>query len=180
MKDTKQEILHFWFEEIAPQQWFHVDELFDRQVFELFQVIYGMAKDTLCDHWKQDAEGCVALCLLLDQFPRCMFRGKPESYDTDAKALLTAKYAVSKGYDQLLAPIQRHFIYKCYEHSENQNDQKKCVALFEQIKSDDPLGYEHALRQKDIIEKFGRFPRRNIILGRSNTPEEEAFLIQKQ
>ena len=178
MRDTKQEILHFWFRETEPQQWFQKNPDFDNEIRDRFLVTYEMARDGLCDAWRGDAEGCLALCILLDQFPRNMFRGHADAFATDEKALLIAKYAVSKGFDQVLSVIKRRFVYLPYEHSEAIEDQKKSVALFETMKKDDPLGYDYALRHLAVIEKFSRFPHRNAVLGRDNTPEEEEYLAK--
>ncbi len=176
MRDTKREIIRFWFEETEPQLWFQVSDSFDQQIRDRYLVSYNMAVDGLCDAWTADADGCLALCILLDQFPRNMFRGTARAFATDEKALITAKLAVSKGFDKLLPPIKRRFLYLPYEHSEELRDQTKCVELFEAMKADDPLGHEYAVRHKEVIEKFGRFPHRNEALGRDSTPEEEAYL----
>ena len=178
MRDTKQEVIHFWFEETEPQQWFQKNADFDEQIKERFFVTYEMARDKLCDSWKQDAEGCLALCILLDQFPRNMFRDTPQAFATDEHALLIAKYAVSKGFDQVLSTKMRRFIYLPYEHSESLEDQKKSVSFFEAMKNDDPLGHEYAIRHLQVIEKYGRFPHRNAILGRENTQEEQEYLAE--
>lgn len=178
MRDTKEEILHFWFEETAPSQWFQKNEVFDGQITDRFLVSYEMAANGLCDGWSSEPDGCLALCLLLDQFPRNMFRGLPRAFATDKKALLVAKYAISKKFDQLLPPIQRRFIYLPYEHSEKLSDQEKAVALFAAMKEHDPMGYDYAVRHYEVIERFGRFPHRNKVLGRENTPEEEEYLAQ--
>lgn len=178
MRDSRHEILHFWFNETEPPLWFQTNPAFDKQVYDRFYVAYTMARDGLCDPWKNNAEGCLALCLLLDQFPRNMFRGRKEAFATDSRALVTAKYAVAKGFDQVLPALKRRFIYLPYEHSENLNDQKKSVELFGRMKKADPLGYEYAVRHLKIIEQFGRFPFRNEVLGRENTPEENEHLRQ--
>lgn len=174
----RREILHFWFEESSPQQWFQKNDGFDRQIRDRFLVTYEMARDGLCDSWKQDAEGCLALCIVLDQFPRNMFRGDARAFSTDEKALAAARYAISKGFDQLVPPVRRRFLYLPFEHGENIDDQNKAVALFGKMKQDDPLGYDYALRHLEVIEKFGRFPHRNAVLGRKNTPEEEEYLAR--
>lgn len=176
MRDTKQEILHFWFDETRPAQWFQKSDEFDALIRERFMVTYDMARDGLCDGWNRDAKGCLALCVLLDQFPRNMFRGAPSAFATDVKALLIAKHAVAQGFDQILPVIERRFIYLPYEHSEDLADQKKSVALFEKIQKEDPLGYDYALRHYEVIEKFGRFPHRNAVLGRASTPAEQEYL----
>lgn len=178
MRDTKAEVLHFWFNEVQPQQWFQKNDDFDRQVRERFYGVYEMARDGLCDGWREEAAGCVAFCIVLDQFPRNMFRGSRDSFATDEAALLTAKYAVSRGFDVLVPAERRRFLYLPYEHSELLADQNKSVELFGRMKGDDPLGYDYALRHQDVIRRFGRFPHRNAILGRDNTPEEAAYLAQ--
>ncbi|MBU0800252.1 MAG: DUF924 domain-containing protein [Alphaproteobacteria bacterium] len=178
MRDTKAEVLHFWFTEVQPQQWFQKNDAFDATIRDRFLVTYDMARDGLCDSWQDEALGCVALCVVLDQFPRNMFRGSAQSFATDEKALLVAKYAVSRGFDLLVPPEKRRFLYLPYEHSEALSDQKKSVELFTKMKKEDPMGYDYAVRHLEVIEKFGRFPHRNAVLGRENTPEEEAYLAQ--
>ena len=178
MKDSQGDILAFWFEEVQPQQWFQTNPDFDSLIRDRFMPAYEKARDGILDDWRQDADGCLALCLLLDQFPRNMFRGTKQAFATDAKALVISKYALSKGFDQVLAPVKRRFLYLPFEHSENLNDQRKCVELFEKMTKDDPLGYEYALKHLKVIEQYGRFPHRNKILGRMNTPEEEEYLAQ--
>lgn len=178
MRDSKREVLHFWFKETQPQQWFQKNEQFDEQIKERFLSVYELARSGLCDSWKDSAEGCLALCIVLDQFPRNMFRNTPDMFATDMKALLVAKHAIASGYDQLLKPEERRFIYLPFEHSENLNDQKKAVSLFEVMKKEDPMGYDYALRHLEVIEKYGRFPHRNEILGRDSSPEEEEYLAQ--
>ena len=178
MRDTRQEILHFWFDETKPQQWFQSSSDFDSLVRDRFMLTYDMARDGLCDGWQRDAQGCLALCLVLDQFPRNMFRDDLRAFSTDDKARSIAGYAISKGFDQVLPPVRRRFVYLPYEHSEDIIHQRKAVALFETMKKEDPLGYEYAVRHHNVIKKFGRFPHRNTILGRKNTPEEEEYLAR--
>ena len=176
MRDTKEEILHFWFEETEPVQWFQRNETFDSQITDRFLVSYEMAQDGLCDGWNRDADGCLALCILLDQFPRNMFRDTPRAFATDDKALLIAKHTIRQGFDQVLPPIQRRFIYLPFEHSEKLPEQKRSLELFKTMQAEDPLGYDYAVRHYEVIEKYNRFPHRNKILGRENTPEEEEYL----
>jgi uncharacterized protein (DUF924 family) len=176
MRDSRHEILHFWFEETEPAQWFQKNETFDAQLRDRFLQTYTMARDGLCDDWKQNAEGCLALILLLDQFPRNMFRDAPEAFATDGKALVAAKFTIARGYDQVLPFARRRFVYLPFEHSENLSDQKRSVQLFETMADEDPLSLEYARRHMRVIEQFGRFPHRNKILGRDSTPEEEAYL----
>lgn len=176
MRDSRQDILNFWFVEAEPAQWFQTNLEFDHTIRERFSVVHEMAKKGLCNSWVSDAEGALALILVLDQFPRNMFRNTARAFESDEKALLVAKQTVHKGYDQLLSPEKRFFIYLPFEHSENMNDQKRNIELFKDIKDVNPLAYEHALRHKKTFDKFGRFPWRNKALGRENTPEEDEYL----
>ncbi|MCB9996462.1 MAG: DUF924 domain-containing protein [Rhodospirillales bacterium] len=178
MRDTRQEILHFWFEETQPQQWFQKNDDFDQMIRDRFLVTYEMARDGLCDTWQKEAAGCLALCIVLDQFPRNMFRNSADAFATDDKARLVASHALAKGFDQVMPPVKRRFIYLPFEHSEDLEHQKKAVALFDSMKKDDPLGHEYALRHLAVIEEFGRFPHRNKVLGRENTQAEEEYLAR--
>lgn len=176
MRDTKQEVLSFWFEETMPQQWFQKSDAFDQEITERFQVTYDMARKGLCNDWTKDADGVLALCLVLDQFPRNMFRDTPKAFETDNQILLIVKEALHKGYDALLNPVKRKFMYMPFMHSEDLKDQKKSVSLFETMKKDDPVTYEYAVKHMEVIEKFGRFPHRNDVLGRASTVEEMDYL----
>lgn len=176
MKDSQQDVLDFWFVETVPAQWFQKNDVFDDMIRERFMSIYDMAKAGLCDAWKKDADGCLALCVVLDQFPRNMFRNDPKAFATDVLALEIAGYAIKKGFDQVLVPLKRRFLYLPFEHSEKLDDQLVNVELFGSMQYDDPMGYEYALRHLRVIEQFGRFPHRNSILGRQSTPAEQAYL----
>ena len=176
MRDTKQEVLKFWFDEISPQQWFQKNDAFDADIKERFIVTYDMARKGLCADWTNDAEGVLALCLVLDQFPRNMFRDTPKAFETDGKVLLVVKEALHKGFDQLLSPVKRRFIYMPFMHSENVIEQRRSVSLFEVMKGDDPLSYDYALKHLEVIERFGRFAHRNEVLGRESSVGELAYL----
>ncbi len=176
MRDTKYEIIHFWFDETEPQQWFQSNPAFDEKIRDRFGVMYDMAKDGLCNKWAVDAEGALALIIVLDQFPRHMFRGLPAAFATDQNALLIAKESLHKGFDQILEPVKRGFMYIPFQHSEVLSDQKKSLQLFGSMAHDNPAGDMYAKRHFVPIEKFGRFPHRNEILGRPSTPEEIEFL----
>lgn len=178
MKSAKETVLDFWFVQTQPQQWFQVNEEFDQVVKDQFEESYQLAADGVYEDWKNDADGALALVLLLDQMPRNMFRGTSKAFATDGKALVVSKYAISKGLDQVLTPPKRRFLYLPFEHSENLNDQRRSVELFESMKDDDPLGYDYAMRHFKVIEKYNRFPHRNKIIGRENTPDEEEYLSQ--
>lgn len=178
MKDSKNEILHFWFEETAPQQWFQSSPAFDDMIRERFSGDFALARTGIFDGWMADADGCLALCILLDQFPRNMFRGTSDMFATDAKALGVACHALDKHFDGLVPPLRRRFLYLPFEHSENMADQVRSVALFGAMKAEDPLGYEYAVRHHDVIAQYGRFPHRNAVLGRVSTEREVSYLAQ--
>lgn len=180
MRDTKYEINHFWFEELEPQQWFAASKTLDDQIRHRFSINYDMAKDGLCKDWTADAHGALALIILLDQFPRNMFRDTKAAFATDQDALLIAKESVHKGYDQILEPVKRSFLYMPFQHSEVLSDQKKSVELFGAMAEHNPAGHEFAKRHYDAIKQFGRFPHRNEILGRKSSPQEIEFLKTKK
>ncbi len=179
MRDTRQEITHFWFEETEPRLWFQRSDEFDSIIKDRFAMTYNMAKDGLCNGWNVDADGCLALCLLLDQFPRRMFRGTAAEFETDERALLIAKQAISKGFDQVLSPEKRFFLYIPLEHSERLSDQKKNLELFKSMQDENPVAHFVAQQRYAVIEKYGRYPERNAAMGRENTPEEKAYLVAK-
>lgn len=182
-----EKILDFWFGQPEqanygkPRQiWFIKKPAFDLEVRTRFLTDYEQAAAGKLDDWKNSAQSCLALILLLDQFSRNMFRGTPQAFATDWQALSASQYAVSQGYDRDLLPVQRWFIYCPFEHSENLEHQNQAVALFEQL-GDDPDSADainYAVRHREVILRFGRFPHRNAILGRVSTPEEEEFLQQ--
>lgn len=176
MRDTKQEVLRFWFDEVEPAQWFQKNDSFDAEIRERFLTTYEMARRDLCSDWTRDADGVLALCLVLDQFPRNMFRDTPKAFVTDSKILPIVKEALNKGFNQLLSSKKRRFFYMPFMHSENLSDQKRSVKLFETMKKDDPLSFEYAAKHHEVIEKFGRFPHRNAILGRESSEEELEYL----
>jgi uncharacterized protein (DUF924 family) len=179
LRDTKHEIVHFCFEETEPRLWFQRSDEFDAIIKDRFAMTYDMAKDGLCNGWNVDAEGCLALCLVLDQFPRRLFRGTAAEFETDEKALLIAKQAISKGFDKIINPEKRFFMYIPYEHSERLSDHKKNLEHFKSMEDDNPVAYFVAQRRYAVIEKFGRYPERNAALGRENTPEEKAYLVER-
>lgn len=176
MRDVKNEILNFWFEDTKPQQWFQVNTEFDYLVKSKFAGTYDLAVQGIFDDWREDPESMLALILLMDQFPRNMFRGTSRSFATDSVALEFSKQAIDKHFDTLLDPVKRLFLYMPLQHSETMRDQEISVLMYEKIRKDEPISYKHALEHKEIISKFGRFPHRNAILGRENTPDEKEYL----
>lgn len=187
MMSSVQEILDFWFGK--PNQpdygqerkaWFSKNPEFDQEVRSRFLEDYQLSAAGQLEDWKKTPQGCLALILLLDQFPRNIFRGQPQAFATDSQALAVAKHTVDQGFDQELLPVQRWFIYIPYEHSENLADQQRCLQLFSTLQ-DDPKStstINYAYQHFQVIERFGRFPHRNQILGRETTPEEAEFLQQ--
>jgi uncharacterized protein (DUF924 family) len=182
---TPGEILDFWFGREGKEgygefreAWFIKDPEFDREIRDRFESIYEEAAAGRLEHWKDEAQSCLALIILLDQFPRNMFRGDPKTYATDDKAREAARHAVEHAYDRELPPYGRLFVYLPFEHSEDLEDQRFSVELFRGLAAD--IGSEelldYAVRHLEIIERFGRFPHRNEILGRATTPEEAEFL----
>lgn len=168
------DVLKFWFAELSEEQWFKVDPSVDEAIRSRFSGLY----EAVAREIPADASGvpsvALATVIVLDQFPRNMFRGTPLAFATDPKALAVASDAVDLGIDALLTPQERVFLYLPFEHAEDGAAQAQSVALFEKLDEDNYLDY--ALRHKAIIDRFGRFPHRNAILGRTSTPEEIAFL----
>lgn len=182
------EILDFWFGRLEeadygkPRKvWFIKNPEFDEEVRSRFLNDYQQATTGQLDDWKASPEGCLALIILLDQFPRHMFRSQPQAFATDPQALAYAKYGIQRGFDQELRPIQRQFVYLPLEHSENLATQHQCIELFSTLKDypECASGVDYAHRHLKVIERFGRFPHRNEILGRETTPDEAEFLKQR-
>jgi uncharacterized protein (DUF924 family) len=177
------EVLDFWFgREGEPgyggfrEEWFRKDPEFDREIRDRFEELHQDASAGRLDGWKEDARGCLALVILLDQFPRNMYRGDPRSYATDRKAQETAEYAVDHALDRELPEFQRMFLYMPFMHSEDLAHQRRSVELFRGLGEGEGDGDSYAVRHMKIVERFGRFPHRNEVLGRPTTPEEAEFL----
>lgn len=168
-----QKILDFWFEEIDPSYWFMKDDLFDQKIRDRFMETYKFVVNEGFT-WRLSPSGRLAEIIVLDQFPRNMFRDKPEAFVSDHLALLAAQEAVQVGADLYLPVSQRSFIYMPYMHSENPQAHEEAVRLFSTPGLEYNLKYE--LAHKAIIDRFGRYPHRNKVLGRQSTPEEEEFL----
>lgn len=177
MKQTEREIaavLAFWFEDLLPSQWFEVDALVDAACRDRFVELYERLALRVPQEWLGTADGCLAAVIVLDQFPRNMFRNDPRAFATDHAALAIVEDAVKKGFDDQLEPERRMFLYMPFQHSEDATVQARSVELFTRLGTPEPL--ESAKRHKAIIDRFDRFPHRNEILGRPPTEEEGAFL----
>lgn len=171
------EVIAFW-KELGPKGWFTVDPAVDSMISAKFAALHLAASRNDLTGWMADSEGALALMILLDQFPRNMFRGSAHSYATDGLARQFARQALDKGHDQRAEPAMRPFFFLPFEHSEDLTDQERSVALFtahrEQTGDEETLKY--AVLHRDIIARFGRFPHRNRALGRDTTAEEQAYL----
>ena len=178
-------VLDFWFgrpdgDEYGGMReaWFKKDPAFDAEIRRRFLSDHARVATGDLDHLAATADGALALIIVLDQFSRNMFRDQPGMYATDHKVRTLAKFAVDNGFDQQLMAVQRVFIYLPFEHCETLANQNISVELFDALppipKRDE--GIKSALRHREIIERFGRFPHRNHILGRETTAEEAAFL----
>ncbi len=182
--ERAEKILRFWFwasdtERRDPRVWFTADAGFDQACRVGFLADHERAATGDLDDWRDEPRSTLALILLLDQFPRNLFRGTTRAYATDSQALSVAQHAVARGFDGALISTERVFVYLPFEHSENLDAQLESVRLLRALRDRDPSmsGYlEYAERYLEIIRRFGRFPHRNAILGRTPTPEEAAFL----
>lgn len=170
---TPAEVLDFWFA-AGPQKWFSKDDAFDAAIRERFLPTYEAAAAGRLADWEATPEGALALVIVLDQFPRNMFRGSRRTFATDDFALAVAKRAIARGFDRKLELPKRNFFYLPFMHSEKLADQERCVELSRQ--SGDKNTLKYAELHADIIRRFGRFPHRNALLGRATTAEEQAFL----
>jgi uncharacterized protein (DUF924 family) len=169
---SPEEVLAFW-REAGPDRWFTSDEAFDNAIRERFLSTYETAARGELAGWEATAEGALALVIVLDQFPRNMFRGSARICQADALARAAANIALKRGYDLDVPEAERGFLFLPFMHSEDLVDQNRCVELY-RAAGDENLKY--ALEHRDVIRRFGRFPHRNAILGRASTPDEQAFL----
>jgi uncharacterized protein (DUF924 family) len=178
-------ILQFWFgsphsESYTQLQpwWFHSHPAIDQQLQELFAADYQFAAAGYLDGWQGWSHSCLALILLLDQLPRNIFRGKATAWATDPQALAIANQAIQDGIDREFPPIQRWFFYLPLEHSENLATQEQCLALFQNLPAHpgQAQAVAAASQHYQLIQQFGRFPHRNILLGRASTPAELEYL----
>jgi uncharacterized protein (DUF924 family) len=170
------DVLRFWFEETKREQWFKKDEAFDQRVRDRFLGLHAQLAALPLDTCLADAESALAAVIVCDQFPRNMLRGRPRAFATDGRALALAEAALARGWDAAMSDDQRLFLYLPFEHAEDVAAQVRCVALMSKLTDKDLVRWAEA--HKAIIERFGRFPHRNAILGRASTPEETAFLAQ--
>ncbi len=174
------EVLEFWFgtpesrERGRPRKaWFQKSEAFDAEIRRRFLPAWELAARGGLAHWQETPLASLALVIVLDQFPRNMFRGTARAFSSDPPALAAARSLIERGFDRLLGPVERQFAYLPFEHAEDLAAQRRSLALFGAL---DTGLFEYAKRHYEIIARFGRFPHRNLILGRESTPEEIELL----
>lgn len=171
-----QEIIEFWFNEIDSSKWFIKDTEFDRLIIDRFSEVHTQAVACELVPWRTTALGSLAEVIVLDQFSRNMFRDTPQSFAYDALALALAQSAIEKGFDTELSEEKRPFFYLPFMHSESLVIHTEAERLYAKLGNPSSAEFEH--KHKIIIERFGRYPHRNRILGRASTPEEEVFLTR--
>jgi uncharacterized protein (DUF924 family) len=186
MPATAHDVLDFWFAETSAVHWFAADAAFDAQIRERFGSAVDAAADGRLDDWAVNPSDWLALLLLLDQFPRNLYRGDSRTWAQDASAQRVALSGIARDDDRQLPPLQRVFAYLPLEHAEDMALQRKSVTLFEALcvevlptqreRFEEFLDY--ARRHHEVIARFGRFPHRNAVLGRTSTPEEMVYLAQ--
>ncbi|MDG6772857.1 DUF924 domain-containing protein [Thiomicrorhabdus sp. ZW0627] len=168
------EIIDFWYTLPMTKHWFRSTPEIDEQIRSRYESLWEKAADGGLDEWKQTAEGCLALCIVLDQFPLNMFRGEAKGFASEDKAVEVSRHAVSNGLDLELPVDRRAFLYMPLMHSENLRDQDESVRLFEASGLESNLRF--ARHHRELIRRFGRFPHRNVILERENTTDEKEYL----
>jgi uncharacterized protein (DUF924 family) len=170
-QDWRRDVLKFWFG-LEREQWWSGGPELDHRIRENFLKLWSEKRQLPVDSFLDHPLTALAAVILFDQFPRNMFRGHADQFATDHLALAIAKGAVEKEYDEQLEPQERGFLYMPFQHSENLADQRRSLQLFTALRDDEQLGY--ARKHLEVIERFGRFPHRNAILGRAPRPEEIA------
>ena len=170
---TPQAIIDFWFSRDAERYWFHANVDFDATIARRFGDLLHAARNDRLNHWEETPLGALALVIVLDQFPRNIYRGKAKCYDLDPLARRAARDAIEHHFDNALSPAQKTFLYLPFMHSENLDDQNYSVELCHNAGLSN---LEFAEDHREIIKRFGRFPHRNALLKRINTQEEDNYL----
>jgi uncharacterized protein (DUF924 family) len=185
MKSLAPEVLRFWFGEGADygkvhKRWFEKDPTFDALVTKHYRKLHQEMHEGAHREWLDAPQACLARIIVLDQFPRHIYRGSAGAFSTDALALEAAQHLVAKGWDNGLLPVERMFAYLPFQHSESLDDQLRACELYQPLKAFPETADtdRYAIAHRDIIRRFGRFPHRNAALGRASTPEEIEFLKQ--
>lgn len=178
---TPQDVLDFWFGPKGSEEhgthreiWYKSTPEFDAETENRFGNAYEAAAAGNLEDWKNSREGCLALVIILDQFPRNLFRGTGKAFATDTQALAVSEHAQVQGFDVGIGEVEGQFLYMPYQHAEDRGAQVKSIGLFEKLGNPNNLQYAH--EHKEVIDHFGRFPTRNKALGRESTPEELEYL----
>lgn len=171
------DILYFWFAEEMRTKWFASTPQLDATIRDQYERVWEAAMCGELEGWLGTPEGCLALVIILDQFPLNMFRGTPKSFASETKSREVARHAIREGYDKQIDTARLAFLYMPFMHSENLLDQDLSVQLFEAAGLENNLRF--AQHHREIVRRFGRFPHRNAILGRVSTPQELAYLNSK-
>lgn len=169
-----QSVLSFWFDELGPEVWFIKDDGVDEKIRTRFSNLFQELSGQVNRLDVKTPEHALATVIVLDQFPRNMFRGEARSFATDGDALRLAKEAIARGFDKTLSDRERQFLYMPFQHAEDRGVQADSIKLYEQL--DLPEVLDFARRHKQVIDEFGRFPHRNAIMGRPSTDDEKAYL----
>lgn len=186
LPEDAQAVLAFWFDSANREKWFAADPAFDAALRTRFGETFRLAAEGKLAHWAATSQGWLALLIVLDQFSRNLHRGDPQAWAQDLHAQRLALSGIEEGFDRQLPPIQRVFAYMPLEHAEDIGLQRRCTALFESLcdslpaeERDHYTGFlDYARRHEAVIARFGRFPHRNALLGRTNTAAEEAYLSE--
>ena len=171
------DILDYWFADGMQRHWFRGTPALDAEIRERFSATWRLGASGGLDDWAETPDGALALVILLDQFPLNMYRGQPESFASESKAIAITKAAISRHFDRQLPRDRLAFLYMPLMHSEDLDDQERSVALYEAAGLDDNLRF--ARHHRELIRRFGRFPHRNAILGRDSSREELDYLASK-
>lgn len=172
------QVLSFWYGDEMKKQWFASTPALDSAIKQSYESLWNEATNHQLDSWMDTADGCLALCIILDQFPLNMFRGRAAAFKTEQQAVAITKHAIAQGYDEQIDDSRVSFLYMPLMHSENLSDQDLSVKCFKQRALESNVRF--AEHHREIIADFGRFPHRNAILGRENTAEEIKYLNSKR
>ena len=176
MQDDIRKVLDFWLDKVGPDRWYNPPEGLDEDITDRFAGLCLDARAGTCDGWCCDADGALALLILLDQFPRNVWRGSGGAFASDRYALRHAKLAINRGLDLRIKEPERQFFYLPLMHSEVLADQEQCVRQFMlKMPETGEMNLPHAIKHRDVIRRFGRFPSRNAALGRQDSDAELAY-----
>jgi len=172
--ETIDSIINFWFSDDIEKHWFNSTEELDQDIKFQFECTYLAAVDKRFEHWQSSLAGCLALILIYDQFPLHMYRGNKKSFSTDEQSRAVAVVAINNSFDEKMSDKQKVFCYMPFMHSEELDDQVMAVDLY--FKAGLTTNLRFAKHHHDLVARFGRFPHRNLILGRENTADEAEYL----